>query len=99
MAARGFVTVAFLSLLFGATIPAPGDTIFSSHGVMTLRLEGPFNELFTRVAQNQKTIDPNSAVTGKLTVTEHGHDTEIDGVKIAVRGHTNRRQGECPFPK
>jgi hypothetical protein len=98
MAARGFVVIALLSLLLGAT-QAPDDTFFSSHDVLTLRLEGPFNGLFTRVALNQKTIDPNSAVTGRLIVTERGHDTEIDGVQIAVRGHTNRREGECSFPK
>src|SRR5262245_1086219 len=100
MVFRGFITVALLTLLLGATqLPAPDNTLFSSHDALSLRLEGPFNQLFARVAQNQKKIDPSSAVTGKLTITEHGHDTVIDGVQIAVRGHTNRRPGECAFPK
>jgi hypothetical protein len=32
-------------------------------------------------------------------VTQYGRSTAIDGVRIAVRGHTSRRVGECPFPK
>ena len=103
MAFRGFVTAALLSLsslsLGSAPAAAPDPTFFTTQDAVTLRLEGPFNELFVRAGQNQTAAETSSAVTGKLTVTQRGRDTAIDGVQIAVRGHTSRRPGECPFPK
>src|SRR5262245_22804611 len=99
MAGRGLVMAALIALSLGlATLTRATPSFFSTSEMLTLRLEGPFNELFTRVARNQKEIDPSSAVTGKLTVTQNGRDLPIDGVQIAVRGHTSRRPGECPFP-
>ena len=103
MAFRGFVTAALLTLsslsLGVANVPAPDPAFFSTRDVLTLRLEGPFNELFTRAGQNLTEVDTSSAVTGTLAVTQRGRDTAIEGVQIAVRGHTSRRPGECPFPK
>jgi hypothetical protein len=39
------------------------------------------------------------AVTAALTVVVDGKPVRIDGVKIALRGHTSRRETECDFPK
>ena len=103
MAFRGLITAALLSFstlsLGVAPAPASDPTFFASRDAVTLRLEGPFNELFVRAGKNQTAVETSSAVTGKLTVTQQGRDTVIDGVQIAVRGHTSRRPGECPFPK
>jgi hypothetical protein len=96
MAIRGLILSALLSLTFasGAAAP-PGSPLFSSQDVLTLRLEGPLHEL---IAKSQLASD-SSAVTGKLTLTQNGSDTTIDGVGISLRGHTSRRASECTFPK
>src|SRR4029453_4811605 len=96
MATRGLILSTLLSLTVasGAAAP-PASPLFSSQDVLPLRLEGPLHEL---IAKSQLASD-SSAVTGKLTLTQNGSDTTIDGVGISLRGHTSRRASECTFPK
>lgn len=68
--------------------------LFASQDPLPLRIEAPFNDLFTQARTND-----DHAVTGKLTYTHQGRDTTIDGVKITLRGNTSRRETECTFPK
>jgi len=94
MAIRGLILSTLLPLSVAAVAPATSP-LFSSHEVLTLRLEGPLHELIAK----SETADDSSAVTGKLTLTQNGRDTTIDGVGISLRGHTSRRASECTFPK
>jgi hypothetical protein len=88
--------VAALSFaIAAATATAPRSALFDSHDALPLRLEAPFRELLAKTASE----NDDSAVTGKLTLTQGGRETTIDGVQISLRGHTSRRTSECTFPK
>jgi len=96
MAIRGLILSTLLSLLLAAGAAAPpASPLFSSQDVLTLRLEAPLHELIAK----SESVSDSSAVTGKLTLTQNGSDTTIDGVGISLRGHTSRRASECTFPK
>jgi hypothetical protein len=76
-----------------AVSPAAPDW-FRSTQPIALRLEAPFNDLFAHAQQD------DYAVRGTLAWTDaSGQEQPVDGVKIAVRGHTSRRSSECSFPK
>ena len=92
-----FAMVVALSAL--ATSPAPADAqspspLFSTYDVLPLKLEAPFNDLFTRARTND-----SYGVTGRLSYTHDGREVVVDGVKVTVRGNTSRRESECTFPK
>jgi hypothetical protein len=96
MAIRGLIPTALLSLSLAAAAATPATSpLFSTQDVLTLRLEGPLQGLIAK----SEAADDNSTVTGKLTITQNGRDTTIDGVGIGLRGHTSRRASECTFPK
>jgi len=86
--------IAALSIAIAAAT-GPRSPLFDSHDALPLRLEAPFRQLLAKTASE----NDDSAVTGKLTLTEGGSDTTIDGVRISLRGHTSRRASECTFPK
>jgi hypothetical protein len=69
-------------------------TLFSSYDVVSLRVEAPFDELFSRAK-----TEPEYVVEGALIETGSGQDGKGLPVKIALRGHTSRRDSECSFPK
>lgn len=64
--------------------------VFAADPVVTLRLEAPYDDLFT-TAQTAE----DYAVDGQLTEA----DGQAVPVKVSVRGHTSRRESECAFPK
>ncbi|HYM24020.1 MAG TPA: hypothetical protein VEU08_12465 [Vicinamibacterales bacterium] len=68
--------------------------LFSSYTPLALRLEAPLSDLF-----GHKSIDDGYSVRGTLSYSDNGRPVTIRDVKVSVRGHTSRRQGECTFPK
>ena len=96
MAARVFAApIVFLLALAPPPASSRASALFSSHDVLTLKLEAPLNELFAR----RQSPDNDLSVTGTLTITQGGRETPIEGVHISLRGHTSQRRGECGFPK
>jgi hypothetical protein len=85
--------VSVVAAVAAAVLAAPSEALFSSSDVLNIGLTAPFNELFKGTRQG------NHVVTGHLTYVENGQRKTIDGVRIALRGHTSRRIGECTFPK
>jgi len=85
------VAIGLLTIGAFATARADEATLFSSYDVATLQLEAPFDELFAQAKEQ-----PEYAVDGRLS-TSPGSDPIP--VKISLRGHTSRRDTECPFPK
>jgi hypothetical protein len=87
----------FLALVVAIAVPlAPEHSrtgLFSTYDTLELRLEAPFEGLFTR-AKDQ----PDFSVDGTLTIGGHHAETPVP-VTVALRGHTSRREGECTFPK
>ena len=100
MAARSalavIVTLTTLAIQAGAVPAEPTSPIFSSYEVIALKLEAPFNDLFDHA---RTSANADYAVTGRLSYTDGGHEITVDGVKVAVRGNTSRRESECAFPK
>ncbi len=96
MTARHRLAVVFLAALAFSAAGAPREPqgLFSSYDVISLRLTGPFNDLFQRARAN-----PDYTVTGTLAYGGSGREPTIDGVTIGVRGHTSLRESECTFPK
>jgi hypothetical protein len=67
---------------------------FRGRQPLALRLEAPFNDLFAHAQQD------GYVVRGTLGWSDGaGQPQQLGRVKIAVRGHTSRRESECPFPK
>src|SRR5262245_39169300 len=81
-------------LFFPAFIISAPSALFSSYEPVSLRVEAPFAELFSR-AKNE----PEYAVQGTLMTSGSGHDDAKLPVTISLRGHTSRRDTECTFPK
>jgi hypothetical protein len=77
-------------LLVAALTTSP---LFSGDEPVPLQLDAPFNELFDHA------LDEAYAVTGELRFTGGGRPVTIRGVRVALRGHTSKRQSECSFPK
>jgi hypothetical protein len=69
------------------------STLFSTAEPLELEIDAPLRDLMTHLRAD------DYAVTGALTVVVDGKPVRIDGVKIALRGHTSRRETECDFPK
>ena len=85
---------AILTAALGASAASPGTALFATHEPMSLRLEAPFTDLF-----GHKSVDDDYSVTGVMTYTDAGRPVSIRDVRLSVRGHTSRRDGECTFPK
>ena len=69
---------------------------FSSTDPIPLTLEAPLHQLFEQGSEDEK-----YSVPGTLSYKDpaSGADVVIRDVKVAVRGHTSRRETECSFPK
>jgi hypothetical protein len=89
-------TLTALVLQASATPAERPSPLFSSYEVVALELEAPFNDLFEHA---RTPASAEYAVTGKLSYTDGGREVTVDGVKVAVRGNTSRRETECAFPK
>jgi hypothetical protein len=75
---------------------AANGSVFSSYGLLELRLEGPLRELIAKAQE-----DADYTITGRLTVVDPGSERQVDAadVKISTRGHTSKQASECEFPK
>jgi len=92
---RFAAAVALVALSIGAGPAQRGSShLFSSSDVLAFRLTAPFNQLFATADD-----DSNLAVTGTVTYGPAGRETNIEGVKVSLRGHTSREGRECTFPK
>jgi hypothetical protein len=85
--------VMFARLLL-AVAASTSPTLFSASEPVRFQLTAPFNELFEHAR-----TDDSYTVTGTLTVGDGDHPTTVDGLTIALRGNTSRRESECSFPK
>jgi hypothetical protein len=97
--ARGlpFVLALLLTCVGRAGTAAPNPSspsLFSSYDVLPLQLKAPFNQLFDHAR-----TDDTYVVTGTLSYRDGGREVAINGVTISLRGHTSKRESECPFPK
>jgi len=97
--ATSILAVAMLAVS-AASLARADSRLFSSHEVLALRLEAPFEDLFAGAKR-----DPEYAVDGTLADTSTGTKAPADevgkpiAVRISLRGHTSRRDTECTFPK
>ena len=74
--------------------PSQND-IFSSPSIFEATLEAPLQELFGRGRRDQE-----FSVKGKLTFMEPGgRKVAVEGIDVALRGHTSLQETECEFPK
>jgi hypothetical protein len=85
-----------LLILALATVSARKPSLFSDTAPLELTLKAPLQEVFDRGADDEKfagggTLSYRDPATGSSVV--------LSGVEVSVRGHTSRRQSECPFPK
>ena len=94
-------TLAVTALLLGSTQAAqtPAQArpdFFSSTDPIALKLEAPLGQLFEHGGEDEK-----YSVPGTLTYKDpsSGADVVLRDVKVAVRGHTSRRETECTFLK
>jgi len=85
---------AVLTAACAVSAAGSGPALFATHEAIPVRIAAPFTDLF-----GHKSIDDDYAVTGVLTYTDAGREVAIHDIKISVRGHTSRREGECTFPK
>jgi hypothetical protein len=85
-----------LLILAVATVSAGKPSLFSDATPLELKLEAPLQEVFDRGADDEK-----FAGGGTLSYIDPatGSSVVLSGVEVSVRGHTSRRQNECPFPK
>src|SRR5262249_10847318 len=97
--ARTVKKAAFLAvvLAFIAVVSSGANRsrdLFSSYDVVSLRLEAPFDDLFSGAKLN-----PDYAVDGTLRDTTGGRTGDPVPVTVSLRGHRSRRDTECSFPK
>jgi hypothetical protein len=74
-----------------ATRPAP---LFSSYGLLTLKLEAPLSQLFDSREEDSYAVPATLSYVG-----DDGRQIVYRDVKTSLRGHTSRRESECSFPK
>jgi hypothetical protein len=93
-------TLALTAFLLGsngaAQAPATAQPdFFSSTGPIALKLDAPLRQLF------EHGEDEKYSVPGILSFKDpaSGADVVLRDVKVAVRGHTSRRETECTFSK
>ena len=93
-------TLALTALLLGsngaAQAPAAAHPdFFSSTEPIALKLDAPLRQLF------EHGEDEKYSVPGTLSFKDpaSGADVVLRDVKVAVRGHTSRRETECTFSK
>ena len=85
-----------LAILSLAGLSAGDSPLFSAKTTLDLTLKAPLREVFEQ-AQDKD----NFSARGELGYRDpgSGSDVVISGVELSVRGHTSRRESECPFPK
>ncbi len=85
-----------LLILTLAIVAVGKPSLFSDATPLELTLKAPLQEVFDRGADDEK-----FAGGGTLSYRDPatGSDVVVSGGEVSVRGHTSRRQSECPFPK
>lgn len=81
----------------GAAAADRDGRLFSSDAPLELTLKAPLSELFDTAERDDK-----FPVRGSLEVRDPASGNPaltIADVEVTVRGHTSRRESECPFPK
>jgi hypothetical protein len=90
---RGFAFVlAFITAAAGQAQPpgAPLTSLLDGDSLVSLKIEAPLQQLFSRGAEDE-TVTVPATVSAGTTVWRD--------VALSVRGHTSRRETECTFPK
>src|SRR5262245_26737923 len=93
--ARLLVTAAIPIVLAGRTLSPATPALFAADTPLAFEIKAPFTDL---IAAGRETED--YSVEG--TVSYGGDGTRRvtgENVKVALRGHTSRRESECAFPK
>jgi hypothetical protein len=93
-----FLAVAAAAALAARTLCAASvadSSVLTQRGVLELTLSAPFADLFAHVD------DSGRHVTGRLAWrdADTGREETLDGLSIAIRGHTSKQASECTFPK
>ena len=85
-----------LAILSLAGLSAGDSPLFSARTTLDLTLKAPLQEVFEQAQDKDK-----FSARGELAYRDprSGTDVVISGVELSVRGHTSRRESECPFPK
>lgn len=84
-----------LLMLAPAGVGAQGR-LFSDDATVEVTIRAPLTTLFQASAKDDK-----ASVTGTLAYrdADAGRTVVVDQVQLTVRGHTSKRENECPFPK
>jgi hypothetical protein len=86
--------VLFALLLTGRALQ-PAPDLLSGTDSLALTLNAPLRDLFEKGADNE-----SYSVAGILSYKDPGSGGDVKrDVQVSVRGHTSRREAECPFPK
>src|SRR5262245_99636 len=93
--ARLVLVAAIPIVLAGRTLVLAPPALFSADTPLTFEIKAPFTDL---IAAGRETDEYSVAGT-----VSHGGDgargAATENVKVALRGHTSRRESECAFPK
>jgi hypothetical protein len=93
IAARLVLLAALPIVLAGRTV-VPPPSLFSADIPLTFAIKAPFSDL---IAAGRETED--YSVTASVSHDGGARGAEADNAKVALRGHTSRRESECAFPK
>jgi hypothetical protein len=78
-----------------AMAAGPAPSLFAGDGLLELKLTAAWTDLLAKARTNAEYTVP-----GTLTyVDEAGKEKTIDGLTVALRGHTSKQETECDFPK
>jgi hypothetical protein len=95
MTARLLLAAAIPIVLAGRTSVPAGPALFSADTPLAFEIKAPFTDL---IAAGRETED--YSVEGTVSYRGDGEQrTASHNVKVALRGHTSRRESECAFPK
>ena len=72
------------------------DSLLEGKGAAALTIEAPLQDLFASKSEEEDFSVPG---TVRFKDAQSGADVVLTDVAVSVRGHTSRRETECPFPK
>src|SRR5262245_4979898 len=92
---RLLLVAAIPIVLAGRTVVPSPPTLFSTDTPLAFEIKAPFTDLITAGREAE-----DYSVAGTLSFgSDNSRKTPPDNVKVAIRGHTSRRESECTFPK
>src|SRR5262245_2851806 len=93
--ARLVLVAAIPIVLAGRTLVLAPPALFSADTPLTFEIKAPFTDL---IAAGRETDE--YSVAGTVSHGgEGGQGPATENAKVALRGHTSRRESECAFPK